>query len=112
MTPDMKNVILIPSLFFVSVLALFFISMTTVDVDTKLAQVNEYQGIMVFVDCDPVAEYEYLGSVKKSIGLSGQYVPVRNGLIKKAKKDFPTADAIVISFNSMGADRADVIKFK
>ncbi len=84
------------------------------DVKKGTAEVDQYQGVYVFTDSKPVSEYEYLGTVKLTfrIGNSGQYQSVRDVMIKKAKKDYPEADGIIMIFKDGGTDRADAIKFK
>lgn len=76
-------------------------------VNKKTAEVETFQNICVFMDSKPVMEYEYLGTVKMTIALTGKYSEVRDFLIKTAKKKYPACDAIII-------DRgiADVIRFK
>jgi len=76
------------------------------------AVVNQVEGIYVYTDCKPVLDYEYIGTIKSSFAGTGQYYQVRNKLLKKCKKEYPNADAIVIRFNTNGVDKADVIKFK
>ena len=76
-------------------------------VNKNTATVEIYQNIRVFTDSKPVMEYEYLGTVKMTIALSGKYSEVRDFLIKTAMKKYPECDAIIID-----RGRADVIKFK
>lgn len=79
----------------------------------SIAKANQVQGYYLFVDCEPVAEYEYLGTVKYTIGLGGsQYSAVKNALVKKAKKKFPGGNGIIFHFANEGTDKADIIKFK
>lgn len=72
------------------------------------------QGLYIFTDCKPLYEYEYLGSVKNGARFAGssQYQPVRDGLIKKIKSDYPQADGVIFHFVNGAADKADAIKFK
>ncbi len=80
----------------------------------NLAEVNQVQGFFLFVDSKPVQEYEYLGTVKVTAWnvSSEQYQGVRDGLIKRARKEFPNGDGMIFNFNNGGTDQADVIKFK
>lgn len=84
----------------------------------NIAEVNKIQGFYVFVDCQPIAEYEVLGQVnvdekdseiKKS---GGQYQSVRDNLIKVGRQANFTADGIIIKFVNGGTDKAEIIKFK
>jgi hypothetical protein len=76
-------------------------------VSKSTANVETMQGVRVFTDSKPVMEYEYLGTVKMTIALSGKYSEVRDFLIKTAKKKYPQCEAIIINRGS-----ADVVKFK
>jgi hypothetical protein len=74
------------------------------------AEVQSYENILVFTDSRPVMEYEYLGTVK--ITFAKSHNDSRDGLIKKAKSEFPNAEGIIITVRPGQADKADVIKFK
>jgi hypothetical protein len=80
----------------------------------QLSEVNQVQGLHLFIDSKPVAEYEYLGTIKVTAWnvSSEQYQGVRDALIKKAKKEYPEGNGLIFNFNAGGADLADVIKFK
>lgn len=83
------------------------------DPKKSTAEVEQFQGLYVFVDANPVMEYEYLGTVKSSFSLGDeQYTGVRDRLIKKCKKDYPLANGLILTFKTGGADKADAIKFK
>jgi len=71
-------------------------------------------GYYIFVDSKPVMEYDFLGTVKGGAGAftSGQYTEVRDGLIKKAQKDFPEGNGLILNLCNGCVDKADVVKFK
>lgn len=75
------------------------------------AEVEQYEGLYIFTDSKPLMETEYLGTVKSTFGAT-QYEDVRDKLIKKAKKEFPKAEALIISLKAGGTDKCDAIKFK
>lgn len=79
-----------------------------------IAEVNMYQNLHVFSDAKPSSEYEYLGTIKSSTGGFGspQYESVRDRLIKKAKKEYPRANGLILNLREGKADQADVILFK
>lgn len=81
------------------------------DIKKNCAEVQQLQGLYIFMDSKPLTEYKYLGTVKASSGWSGQYQAVRDKLIKKAKDDFKDADGLILNFVKDGVDKADVIKF-
>lgn len=74
----------------------------------KLIKLVEY----IFVDSEPVSEYEYLGSTKCKIAFSVQYQSVRDKLIKKVKKQYPKANGVIFHFHDGGTDLADAIYIK
>jgi hypothetical protein len=95
---------------FTSLLAFTAISY---QIKKSTADVDQIQGLYIFVDSKPVMDYEYLGTVKSTVSLGdGQYTGVRDRIIKKAKKDYPEADGIIITFKTGGTDKGDAIKFK
>jgi hypothetical protein len=79
--------------------------------DVSLCKVNTINGLLVFTDCEPVKKYHILGHLSKFIGLSGEYEAVRNSLVKKATKHFPSAEGIICTFSTDGIDRAVAIAF-
>jgi len=79
------------------------------------AEVNQRAGFYLFVDSEPMADYEYLGTVKVSLGFDEfdvQYSNVRDRLIKKARKKYPEANGLILTFTTGGEDKADCIRFK
>ena len=85
------------------------------EVKKNKAEVNQIEGVFIFVDSKPVADYEYLGTVKGSaLGSLGssQYQPIRDRLLKKLKIDYPQADGAIFSLNNDSRDHVDAIKFK
>ncbi|MBP5503537.1 MAG: hypothetical protein J6Y24_12185 [Bacteroidales bacterium] len=80
--------------------------------DKGIVRVQKNNGIYAFCDNEPISDYEILDRVKSNISWSGQFNEIRNKLIKKAVKDYPNADAVVISMAKGSTDKAIVIKFK
>jgi len=81
----------------------------------KSADVNIYEGVSVFTDCNPIMPYDIFGEVVvKSTGGFGNdtYNSKRQSAITKMKKQYPTADGILISFTENGGVHATAIKFK
>lgn len=100
---------------FIIFLALLYIGLSSSmlykgihDAEKSHAAVNQVQGVYVFVDCKPIKETQYVGTVKAGVTWSGSYKEVIEKLVKKAKKEYPDAEGII--FN--GDEKADVIKFK
>jgi hypothetical protein len=85
---------------------------TVIDENKKnIASVDQVEGVYVFMFSNPVAPYDYLGTVKKSgIEMSGQPDERFKALLKHCKKDYPQAEAIIIQDADM--KKADAIRFK
>jgi len=82
------------------------------EVKNATAEVDTENGILVFTECKPVKEYQYLGEVKiKGIVSSLKYDLMVDKLTKKAKKEYPTANAIIYH-TSKQLDVADAIIIK
>lgn len=94
-------------------LLLVLLASNTLDKKNALAEVNKKQGVYMFTDCEPVQEYEHLGTVGNGVYLgSSQYEGIRDNLLRRALKKYPNADGIIFHLQDGGADRADAIKFK
>lgn len=76
------------------------------------AKVEQYQGVYIFIDCKPISETTYLGTVKKTIGFSSQYTAIRDALLKKCKKEFNDAEGLLMKFVEGGSDTGDAVKLK
>jgi hypothetical protein len=83
--------------------------------EAKVLQADN--GLYVFVDSTPTVEYKVLGTVKagstagKLFVDAAEYPEKRDRLIKKAKKEFPEAEGVIIYFKELGSDTAEAIKF-
>lgn len=98
---------------FFFILLLFVAASVSYEVKPTTGEVIQIEGLYIFTDCKPVKEYVYLGTVKNSAGINNpQYSNVRDYLIKRAKKEYDDADALILTLNAGGADVCDVIKFK
>lgn len=73
-------------------------------------EVEQMQGLYVFIHSKPVGEYDYLGSYTPTMVPSSNAKPIVNHMIKKGKEKFPTADAIIFTDDELG--KADMIKLK
>ena len=82
------------------------------DSDKPLARVRKINGLFVFTDCEPVNDYDIVERESATFGFKADYGSIRNKLIKKAIKDYPDADGVILQFTTGGTDRAVVIKFK
>ena len=72
------------------------------------AEVEQEQGLYLFIKSKPTTEYEFLGTVKTGAVVPNyKFETILDILLKRAKKDYPAGEAII-----MRDYEADVIKFK
>lgn len=76
---------------------------------TSLAKVESKDGILIFYKSIPCSKYEDLGTVKVGLTLTNNASEKIDALIRKAKKEYPSGSAIIISDPEFGS--AGVIKF-
>lgn len=84
---------------------------TTVPKQKNLAIVQKTQGFYIFNDCEPVCEYEIVERLKSSFSMPSHkdYESIKAKFIKKALKEYPDADALVLSLVAGGTDHALII---
>lgn len=83
--------------------------------DKSAAKVRQFQGLYIFSDCTPIAEYQVLGTIQRTGVMSfrsSQYESIRDVLITRAKKEYPDAEGLILDLRDGGTDKADVIRFK
>ena len=77
------------------------------------SKVNQHQGVNIFVDSEPLNDFEYVGSVlDKGNSNVFQYNELRDKLITACKKDIMNSKELVLKLEYGGTDTGDVIKFK
>jgi len=83
-----------------------------VNPNNNRAKVNQYQGVLVFIDNEPLTTHEYINTVKIKGNLSSnQYTSVRDKLLERCKIDFADARAIILKFINGGNDTGEIIRF-
>jgi hypothetical protein len=94
----------------VAALAVATMSFKTLSIDKTTATVEQMNGIYVYAFSKPVGKYDILGSVKVKGMVSNEKGPHMVDLLTGyAKKDYPSADAIIVNSEF---EKAEVIKFK
>jgi hypothetical protein len=94
----------------IAIMTIATLSYSLIQQPKNLAEVEQIQGLYIFTDSKPVTEYEYLGTIKTgAVVMSSKHKDVMSILLKKAKKEYPTGEAIILSSDYF---EADVIKFK
>lgn len=80
-------------------------------IDHSLSRANRYEGVYVFIQSQPVADYTVLGTVKKTgFVMSGDPTEMFETLVKRCKKQYDDADGII--FDDVKMEHATCIKFK
>lgn len=103
----MKKTLFLMLLLPVSALAGYYLA------ELNQATVNQEQGLYLFIESTPAGDYEYLGTVKNTVTFgSGQFADVKKILIKKAKKEYPEANGLILHFVNGGTDYADAVILK
>lgn len=87
----------------------FFTAAAVISNEQK-ATVQKIDGLHIFILSEPDNEYITLGSVKKSVTLSGKPEELIQAVINKAKKEYPAAEGVI--FQGTELDKAEVIKWK
>ncbi len=89
-------------------LVLFAFVQTT---NENSAIVNKIDGYYIFIESKPLKEYEVLGDIKSpGVVWNGRPAEMMNVMMKRLKKDYPKADAIL--FESHKLEQAKAIQFK
>jgi len=90
-------------------------TLTATAQDTKPAKatatVLRMSGLYVFIQSQPVAEYEVLGTIEKGgFVMTGKAKEMAEIMLRRANKQYPNADGII--FDDLGMYKVTVIKFK
>ena len=95
-------------IFLLAVIGLTAISFTLNS--DHLAKPLLIDGYQIYVLSVPVDDFEKVGYIKTGITWSGHPDQLFNKMLKKAKNEYPTGDAIII--DNINLEQALVIKFK
>jgi hypothetical protein len=73
------------------------VAFTKMNYEVKMnsAEVEQIQGIYIFVKNKPVKEYEYLGTVKGPLIGNHEFDNLVELMVKNTKKEFPNANALI-----------------
>jgi hypothetical protein len=83
------------------------IAFKIVNYESKMStsEVNKIEGLYIFTDSNPVTDFDSIGTVDINFLMDTQYESIRNNFIKRAKKKFPNADGLIMSFSKKGVDK-------
>ncbi len=95
---------------FTAILVVIVMAMKPMYETTKAtAEVFQEEGLYIFYRSKPVKEYDYIGTYKVGMVWDDKPKLLFAKIVKKVKKEFPEAQAVIID-NDMG--KCDAIKFK
>lgn len=107
----MKNPFTMKSkvLILVAIVAVFSLFAFTVAQTKSLANVDQQEGVFLFIHSKPAGDYKFLGKVNMpEIVWNGKSKEMINIAIRRAKKQFPDADGII--FQSEDLAKVDAVK--
>lgn len=78
------------------------------EVNNSTAEVKKERGIYLFTDSEPVAEYEYLGTIKAPWAFGDAYPIAKRKVLNKLDKEYPKANGIIFNFDGKNVN-ADAI---
>lgn len=77
------------------------------------AMVSLTKGMYLFIQSQPVQQYEVLGRVKKSgIAWTGKPKEMISIMTRRAKDKYPTCEGLIFDTDDLSLGRAIAIKFK
>ena len=90
----------------------FAFSFTVNETDYSLGRVTKIDGYLIFVKSEPAAPHERIGVITApKIVKDNTLTGMLNLFVKKAKKEYPNADALLFN-SSEGMVECQAIKFK
>ena len=92
------------------ILAVFAVTAAFAVKPNFTAKVEKREGIYIYINAEPTEVYEELGFLrKKGLWWSGHYDEMRNFFLKKCKKEYPNANAMILFLSGEGG-RATAIR--
>ncbi len=76
------------------------------------ARVTQVDGLYIFTDCLPTNQFDSIGTVDLGFISGTQYDNIKTNLIKRAKKQFPEAEGLILKLKKNGLDYGIPIVFK
>ncbi|MBK7651569.1 MAG: hypothetical protein IPJ20_13710 [Flammeovirgaceae bacterium] len=95
----------------VSLTTLVAFKAVTFQPNSATAEVVNIDGLYIFTDSRPIMNYDSLGVVELGFVSGTQYESIRSNLIKRARKDYPNANGLILDLNKKGIDKGIAIKF-
>ena len=84
---------------------LFCLFAFTLPLQFNQAKVKQHEGVYIFHFSEPTSDYKYLGTVKVAgVTWDNDLDTFMKSLMKRCKKDYPTANGLLISDDFKKAD--------
>ena len=84
----------------------------TYEPNIATAEVFKIEGFYIFTDSKPIMQHDSLGIVELGFVSGTQYESIRANLIKRARKQYPDADGLILKPDKKSIDKCIVIQFK
>ena len=84
----------------------------TYEPNPATAEVYKIEGFYIFTDSKPMMQHDSLGIVELGFVSGTQYESIRANLIKRARKQYPDANGLILELNKKNIDKCIVIQFK
>ncbi len=80
--------------------------------DFSTAEVLKVNELYIFTDSRPLMAYDTLGIVELGFIGDTQYESIKTHFMKRAMKQYPEADGLILRLKKNGLDNCVVIKFR
>ena len=93
------------------ILLIGFLAFTSInyEIEKNSGEVKQIEGLYIFFASEPLMKTEYIGTVKVGMTLNSDSDTRLSAIIKKCKKNFPNAEAVI--FKSIDFSSADAVKY-
>jgi hypothetical protein len=78
----------------------------------SIAEVLKVNELCIFTDSRPLMAYDTLGIMELGFISDTQYESIKTHFMKRARKQYPDADGLILQFKRKGLDNCVVIKFR
>jgi hypothetical protein len=82
-------------------------SITTNAQQNNCATIQNIEGLQIYICAAPGAKFTYIATIKKGFAITGEPEEMIKSMIKKCKKNYPGANALI--FKNLALDEADAI---
>lgn len=101
----MKKLLLLATIVFLS----SFATRLYYEIQQNSAEVNQEQGLHIFVDSKPLKKYQYLGTIKTPWWSGDPYHQIKGQILKKIRKEYPNSNGVIMNLGTGANCSADAI---